>query len=55
MVGQIEGSFERKDKKVSLYCLKAHDLRRRLWSCEIIKIDRAPNYKATIQACVHRF
>ncbi|XP_022880395.1 uncharacterized protein LOC111397623 [Olea europaea var. sylvestris] len=28
VVGQIEGSFERKDEKMNLYCLKVHDLQR---------------------------
>ncbi|XP_022876949.1 uncharacterized protein LOC111395179 [Olea europaea var. sylvestris] len=37
VVGQIEGSFERKVEKMSLYCLKAQDLHRQFVSCEILK------------------
>ncbi|XP_022849900.1 uncharacterized protein LOC111371991 [Olea europaea var. sylvestris] len=46
VVGQIEGSFERKAEKMSLYCLKVHDLQRQFTSCEILKIARADNSKA---------
>ncbi|XP_022851304.1 uncharacterized protein LOC111373062 [Olea europaea var. sylvestris] len=46
VVGQIEGSFERKDEKMSSYCLKVHDLQRQFTSCEILKIARADNSKA---------
>ncbi|XP_022891750.1 uncharacterized protein LOC111406590 [Olea europaea var. sylvestris] len=46
VVGQIEGSFERKDEQMSLHCLKVHDLQRQFTSCEILKIARADNSKA---------
>ncbi|XP_022883892.1 uncharacterized protein LOC111400737 [Olea europaea var. sylvestris] len=46
VVGQIEGMFDRKDGKMSLYCLKVHDLQRKFKSCEIVKISRAENCKA---------
>ncbi|XP_022859011.1 uncharacterized protein LOC111379805 [Olea europaea var. sylvestris] len=46
VVGQIKGTFDRKDEKMSLYCLKVHDLQRRFKSCEIMKITRAENCKA---------
>ncbi|XP_022854857.1 uncharacterized protein LOC111376148 [Olea europaea var. sylvestris] len=46
VVGQIEGSFERKDEKMSLYCLKVHDLQRQFISCEILKVARTNNVKA---------
>ncbi|XP_022851528.1 uncharacterized protein LOC111373252 [Olea europaea var. sylvestris] len=46
VVGQIEGSFEGKDEKISSYCLKVHDLQRQFTSCEILKIARADNSKA---------
>ncbi|XP_022897821.1 uncharacterized protein LOC111411533 [Olea europaea var. sylvestris] len=46
VVGQIEDTFERKEEKMSLYCLKVHDLQRQFKSCEIIKIPRADNGKA---------
>ncbi|XP_022872734.1 uncharacterized protein LOC111391716 [Olea europaea var. sylvestris] len=46
VVGQIEGTFESKEEKMSLYCLKVHDLQRQFKSCEIIKIPRADNGKA---------
>ncbi|XP_022869246.1 uncharacterized protein LOC111388701 [Olea europaea var. sylvestris] len=46
VVGQIEGTFERKEEKMSLYCLKVHDLQRQFKSCEIINISRADNGKA---------
>ncbi|XP_022889183.1 uncharacterized protein LOC111404631 [Olea europaea var. sylvestris] len=43
MVEQIEGTFDRKDEKMRLYCLKVHDLQRKFKSCEIVKISRAEN------------
>ncbi|XP_022843129.1 uncharacterized protein LOC111366648 [Olea europaea var. sylvestris] len=46
VVGQIEGTFNRKDEKMSLYCLKVYDLLRKFKSCEIVKISRAENCKA---------
>ncbi|XP_022875765.1 uncharacterized protein K02A2.6-like [Olea europaea var. sylvestris] len=46
VVGQIKGSFERNDEKMSLYCLKVHDLQRQFTSCEILKIAREDNSKA---------
>jgi ribonuclease HI len=46
VVGQIEGTFEKREEKMSLYCLKVHDLRRRFKDCEIIKIARTDNTKA---------
>ncbi|XP_022899206.1 uncharacterized protein LOC111412498 [Olea europaea var. sylvestris] len=46
VVGQIEGTFDRKNEKMSLYCLKVHDLQRKFKSCEIVKITRAENCKA---------
>ncbi|XP_022846483.1 uncharacterized protein LOC111369265 [Olea europaea var. sylvestris] len=46
VVGQIEGSFERKDKKMSLYCLKVHDLQRQFVSCKILKVARADNIES---------
>lgn len=45
VVWQIEGTFERKDEKMSLYCLRVHDLQRKFRSCEITKISRARNTK----------
>ncbi|XP_022893838.1 uncharacterized protein LOC111408295 [Olea europaea var. sylvestris] len=45
VVGQIEGTFNKKDEKMSLYCLKVHDLQRKFKSCEIVKITRAENCK----------
>ncbi|XP_022855981.1 uncharacterized protein LOC111377155 [Olea europaea var. sylvestris] len=45
VVGQIEGSFERKDEKTNLYCLKVHDLQRQFISCEILKVARAEDAK----------
>ncbi|XP_022877090.1 uncharacterized protein LOC111395342 [Olea europaea var. sylvestris] len=45
VVGQIEGSFKRKDKKMSLYCMKVQDLQRKFKSCEIAKIARKDNGK----------
>ncbi|XP_022851490.1 uncharacterized protein LOC111373216 [Olea europaea var. sylvestris] len=45
-VGQIEGTFDRKDEKMSLYCLKVHDLQRKFKGCEIVKITRAENCEA---------
>ncbi|XP_022870705.1 uncharacterized protein LOC111389949 [Olea europaea var. sylvestris] len=46
VVEQIEGTFNRKDEKMSLYCLKVHDLQRKFKSCEIVKISRAKNCRA---------
>ncbi|XP_022863641.1 uncharacterized protein LOC111383733, partial [Olea europaea var. sylvestris] len=46
VVGQIEGSFERKEEKMSLYCMKVQDLQRKFKSCEITKIARKDNGKA---------
>ncbi|XP_022865086.1 uncharacterized protein LOC111384970, partial [Olea europaea var. sylvestris] len=46
VVGQIEGSFERKDEKMSLYCMNVQDLQRKFKSCEITKIARKDNEKA---------
>ncbi|XP_022883401.1 uncharacterized protein LOC111400207 [Olea europaea var. sylvestris] len=46
VVGQIEGTFDRKDEKMSLYCLKVHDLQRKFKGCEIVKITWAENCKA---------
>ncbi|XP_022858502.1 uncharacterized protein LOC111379372 [Olea europaea var. sylvestris] len=46
VVGQIEGSFERKDEKMSLYCMKVRDLQRKFKSCEIAKVARKDNGKA---------
>ncbi|XP_022850664.1 uncharacterized protein LOC111372547 [Olea europaea var. sylvestris] len=46
VVEQIEGTFDRKDEKMSLYCLKVHDLQRKFKSCEIVKISRAKNCRA---------
>ncbi|XP_022850056.1 uncharacterized protein LOC111372112 [Olea europaea var. sylvestris] len=46
VVRQIVWSFERKDEKMSLYCLKVHDLQRQFVSCEILKVARAENAKA---------
>ncbi|XP_022880890.1 uncharacterized protein LOC111398188 [Olea europaea var. sylvestris] len=46
VVGQIEGSFERKDEKMSLYYMKVQDLQRKFKSCEIAKIARKDNEKA---------
>ncbi|XP_022888952.1 uncharacterized protein LOC111404368 [Olea europaea var. sylvestris] len=46
VVEQIEGSFERKEEKMSLYCLKVHDLQRQFVRCEILKVARAENAKA---------
>lgn len=45
MVGQIEYAFERKDEKMSLYCLKVNDLRQWFKGCEIMKIIRTDNCK----------
>ncbi|CAI9762638.1 unnamed protein product [Fraxinus pennsylvanica] len=45
VVGQIEGTFERKDEDLSLYCLRVHGLQRRFKSCDIVKISRNENYK----------
>ncbi|XP_022845323.1 uncharacterized protein LOC111368325 [Olea europaea var. sylvestris] len=45
VVGQIEGTFDRKDEKMSLYCLKVHDLQRKFKSCGIVKITPAENCK----------
>ncbi|XP_022842043.1 uncharacterized protein LOC111365738 [Olea europaea var. sylvestris] len=46
VVGQIKGTFNRKDEKMSLYYLKVHDLQRKFKSCGIVKITRAENCKA---------
>lgn len=46
MVRQIEGSFERKDEKMSLYCMRIQDLQQKFKSCEIAKIARKDNGKA---------
>ncbi|XP_022854622.1 uncharacterized protein LOC111375929 [Olea europaea var. sylvestris] len=46
VVGQIEGTFDRKDEPMSLYCSKVHNLQRKFKSCEIVKITRAENCKA---------
>ncbi|XP_022895281.1 uncharacterized protein LOC111409466 [Olea europaea var. sylvestris] len=46
VVGYIEGSFERKDEKMSLYCMKVQDLQRKFKSCEIAKVARKDNGKA---------
>ncbi|XP_022888963.1 uncharacterized protein LOC111404382 [Olea europaea var. sylvestris] len=46
VVEQIEGTFDRKDEKMSLYCLKVHDLQRKFKSCEIVKISWAENCRA---------
>ncbi|XP_022853600.1 uncharacterized protein LOC111375040 [Olea europaea var. sylvestris] len=45
VVGQIDETFEKKNEKMSLYCLKVHDLRRKLKRCEIVKITQADNCK----------
>ncbi|XP_022891604.1 uncharacterized protein LOC111406402 [Olea europaea var. sylvestris] len=45
VVGQIEETFDRKDEKMSLYCLKVHDLQRKFKSYEIVKITRSENCK----------
>ncbi|XP_022854655.1 uncharacterized protein LOC111375964 [Olea europaea var. sylvestris] len=46
VVEQIEGTFDRKDEKMSFYCLKVHDLQRKFKSCEIVKISRVENCRA---------
>ncbi|XP_022883783.1 uncharacterized protein LOC111400613 [Olea europaea var. sylvestris] len=46
VVEQIEGTFDRKDEKMSLYCLKVHDLQRKFKSCKIVKISWAENCRA---------
>ncbi|XP_022841838.1 uncharacterized protein LOC111365514 [Olea europaea var. sylvestris] len=43
VVGQIEGSLK---GKMSLHCVKVHDLQRQFTSCEILTIARADNSKA---------
>ncbi|XP_022889265.1 uncharacterized protein LOC111404731 [Olea europaea var. sylvestris] len=45
VVGQIDGTFEKKDEKMSLYCLKVFDFRWKLKSCEILKMARADKCK----------
>ncbi|XP_022894051.1 uncharacterized protein LOC111408536 [Olea europaea var. sylvestris] len=46
VVEQIKGTFNRKDEKMSLYCLKVHALYRKFKSYEIVKNSRAENCRA---------